>query len=96
MRFVQPIKAFHPATHGGTSRDKIHAMTPTTVSETVFVVTAPSAVSYRQCLLGQGATKAEALTDAFGPKPWPKSAKNADCYSVTLDELDALRAGVNS
>lgn len=62
---------------------------------TVYVVTLPSA--YRlghQCLLGQGATKDEAMADAFGPKPWPKSARNADCYAVTEDEAQAMREDI--
>ena len=74
----------------------VSILTSDPVSPSVFVVTMPSAVSYRQCLLGQGATKAEAMADAFGPKPWPKSARSADCYAVTDAEPDALRDGVNS
>ncbi len=73
-----------------------HSVLMTNSSPLVFVVTAPSAISFRQCLLGHGSTKAEAMTDAFGPKPWPRSAKNADCYEVTEEEFEALRAGVNS
>lgn len=65
-------------------------------TSTVFVVVAPSAISLRTCLLGHGATKEEAMTDAFGPKPWPRSAKNAICKEVTEDEFFDLRAGVNS
>lgn len=58
---------------------------------TVYVVTLPSAVSLRQCLLGSGATKQEAMTDAFGPKPWPKCARDADCYATTEDALQEMR-----
>ncbi len=61
----------------------------------VWVVTMPSAVSYRQCLLGEGATAAEAMADAYGPKPWPKSSRNADCREVTEDEAESLREGVH-
>lgn len=57
----------------------------------VFIVTLPSAISYRQCVLGEGSTKEEAMADAFGPKPWPKSARKSDCYRVTRDELQAMR-----
>ncbi len=70
-------------------------MTTTTESSLVFVVTSPSAMSYRQCLLGHGATKAEALANAFGPKPWgphsARSARSADCYEVTQNELEELQ-----
>jgi hypothetical protein len=65
-------------------------------TSTVFVVLSPSAISLRTCLLGHGATKEEAMTDAFGPKPWPRSAKAAICKEVTEDEFFDLRAGVNS
>tara|TARA_R110002126_G_scaffold5288_2_gene28073 strand:- start:1284 stop:1493 length:210 start_codon:yes stop_codon:yes gene_type:complete len=59
--------------------------------DTVFIVTLPSAISYRQCVLGEGETKEQAMADAFGPKPWPKIARKADCYEVTRDELQAMR-----
>lgn len=57
----------------------------------VWVVVVPSAVSHRMCLLGEGASKAEAMADAYGPKPWPKSAKHADCYPVSEGELINLK-----
>lgn len=56
-----------------------------------WVVLLPSAVSPRMCLLGEGASKAEAMADAFGPKPWPRSAKNADCYPMSEGELLNLK-----
>jgi len=59
-------------------------------TEKTYIVTTQSAISYRQCLLGQGSTKEEAMTDAFGPRPWPRSARNADCYEVTREELDVI------
>lgn len=63
---------------------------------TVWVVTVPS--SYRmghQCFLGEGASKAAAMADAFGPKPWPRSARNVDCYAVTPDRAQEMRESVN-
>jgi hypothetical protein len=55
----------------------------------VWVVTSPSALSYRQCLLGEGATRKEAIADAYGPGA--RLPSHADCYQVTEDERDALR-----
>jgi hypothetical protein len=60
--------------------------------DTIYIVTLPSAISYRQCVLGEGQTKAEAMEDAFGPKPWPQSARKANCYKVTRDELHQMRS----
>lgn len=63
----------------------------------IWIVTTPSA--YRdghQCLLGEGATKAEAMADAYGPKPWPKSAKHADCSQVTAAALQEMKDSANS
>ena len=65
-------------------------------SSSVFVVTALSAASSRQCLLGHGSTKAEAIADAFGPDASPRSLKNARCYEVSEEQFQALRQGVNS
>ncbi len=61
----------------------------------VWVVTAPSAYrAMHQCFLGRGASKPEALENAFGPKPWSafqkSSAKRADCYQVTPTQADDL------
>ncbi len=65
-------------------------------SPTVYVVTVLSAYRECQCLLGSGPTKADAMADAYGPKPWPKSARLADCYEVTEDELQAMREDASS
>lgn len=58
---------------------------------TVWIVTVPSAIDSHQCFIGQGGTKADAMADAYGPKPWPKTARLAKCYQVTKDEAQALR-----
>lgn len=60
-----------------------------------YIVTKQSGINAnRQCLLGHGDTKAEALADAYGPKPWSpgtiKSAKSANIRQVTEDELNEL------
>ncbi len=47
------------------------------------------------CILGQGQTQADAMADAYGPKPWPKSARNADCSEMTSDELEQLNSQDN-
>lgn len=66
-----------------------------TTESKIWVVTAPSAYRFRNCLLGQGATKTEAMADAYGPKPWPKSARYADCFEMTFDELEQLKHSIN-
>jgi hypothetical protein len=57
----------------------------------IWIVTLPSAYRQHQCLLGEGQTKAEAMDEAFGPKPWPKSSRNADCHQVTREELEEIK-----
>ena len=62
----------------------------------MFIVTKPSGIyPERQCVLGEGPTKAQALENAYGPKPWTpylrRSASLADVREVTEDELDALK-----
>ena len=57
----------------------------------MFIIEKPSAISFRNCLLGQGETEKEAWEDAYGPKPWSpyvkKSAKGAWSREVTEEEL---------
>jgi hypothetical protein len=64
-----------------------------------FVITKPSGIS-GVCVLGTGPTKAAALTDAYGPKPWSdytkKSAKSADIVELTEDEITALHEASNN
>ena len=60
-------------------------------TSTVFVVLSPSSISLRLCFLGYGSTKEEAMADAFGPKPWPRSAKSAICKEVSEDEFFDLK-----
>ena len=64
-----------------------------------FAILKPSAIS-GTCVLGEGATKEAAYADAFGPKPWSaftkKSAKDADCFETTEDELAALHEASNN
>lgn len=63
-----------------------------------FVVTRPSGIS-GTCLLGEGATRAAAIADAYGPKPYSpyvaKQIKSADIYEVEDAELEALREHVH-
>ena len=65
-----------------------------------YVILAPSARGFRNCLLGEGATEREAWLDAFGPScngRKPKGARNPWCEAVTdWEELEALRDGVHS
>jgi len=59
----------------------------------VYVILAPSAIGFRNCLLGQGATEREAWLDAFGPScngRKPKGARNPWCEGVTLEEYDRI------
>lgn len=57
----------------------------------MFIVEKPSGVNiWKMCLLGSGKTKAEAMTDAYGPKPWPKSAKTAIVREVTEEEFEKM------
>jgi hypothetical protein len=59
-----------------------------------FIVSKPSGVHAGSCILGVGNTKAEALTDAYGPKPWTpyvkRSAASACVRAVTLEEFEEL------
>jgi hypothetical protein len=65
----------------------------------VWVVTAPSAVHMGVCFLGRGATKNEAIADAYGPN-WQRhsrtrqNVRHADIYETTVAEADALEHGV--
>ena len=57
----------------------------------MFIITKPSAINpLRNCIIGEGETKAEAWESAYGPKPWSKfckqSAREAVCEQVTTDE----------
>jgi hypothetical protein len=56
-----------------------------------FIIESPSAIGFRNCLIGSGDTEAAAWADAFGPKPWSPSAKRAArsawAREVTPDEL---------
>jgi hypothetical protein len=65
------------------------------MNDKVFVILASSAISFRNCLLGEGNTEKEAWIDAFGSLKKPKHAKTAFCKEVTLDELDELRDGIH-
>jgi len=60
-----------------------------------FVILAPSARGFRNCLIGEGATEREAWMDAYGVPKKPKHARSAWCEGVTWEELDALREGVH-
>lgn len=66
-----------------------------TATATKFIIETPSAISHRNCLIGEGDTPALAWADAYGPKPWSpyskKCARNAWVREVTLDELEELR-----
>jgi hypothetical protein len=66
--------------------------TPTTT--TTFVVSKPSGVHAGSCVLGLGPTKALALEDAYGPKPWSpytkRSAASACVREVTAEELEEI------
>ena len=63
----------------------------------VFVVTMPSAISARDCFLASGPTKAAAMEDAIGPKPWTayqkRLARKADVREMSAAEADAMEAG---
>jgi hypothetical protein len=61
-----------------------------------FVILAPSARGFRNCLIGEGATEREAWLDAYGVPKKPKHARSAWCEGVTQSELDTLREGVHS
>jgi hypothetical protein len=57
-----------------------------------FIVVAQSGANqFRECLLGEGDTREEALTDAYGPKPWPKCAKRAIVREVSEEELEEIK-----
>jgi hypothetical protein len=62
---------------------------------TTFVVSKPSGVHAGFCILGFGPTKAKALEDAYGPKPWSpynkRSAASACVREVTAEELEELQ-----
>lgn len=63
-----------------------------------FVVTRPSGISGNS-LLGEGATRAAAIADAFGPKPYSpyvaKLIKSSDIFEADEDQLQALRDHVH-
>ena len=62
----------------------------------IYVVLMESAINpFRMCLLGEGSTAQAAMEDAYGPKPWPRSSRQAVVRQVTEDELLDLRSGVN-
>jgi hypothetical protein len=59
-----------------------------------YVILAPSGVSFRDCLLGEGATPALAWLDAYGPEcqgKKPKWARTAFCKAVDMEELEEYR-----
>lgn len=56
-----------------------------------FVVLAPSARGFRNCLLGEGATAREAWMDAYGVPRKPRHARDAWLEEVTWEELVALQ-----
>jgi len=60
-----------------------------------YVILAPSARGFRNCLIGEGATERDAWMDAYGVPKKPKHARSAWCEGVTWEELDALREGVH-
>jgi hypothetical protein len=62
----------------------------------IFVVLTRSAYLDKDCILGQGVTKKEAIEDAFGPKSsWGNSSKrsykNSWVKEMTEDEFNAMR-----
>lgn len=63
----------------------------------MFIIEAPSAstTTFRNCLIGDGLTEAEAWANAYGPKPWTpyvkKCACNAWAREVTADEFEEIR-----
>ena len=62
-----------------------------------YVILAPSARGFRNCLLGEGTSPSEAWMDAYGVPKKPKHARSAWCEAVTdWEELEALREGVHS
>ena len=69
------------------------------IARRVWVVTAPSAYRFAHtCFLGRGATKKEAMEDAFGPRlNWGnatrRSIRNADIYETDEAEADRLEHG---
>ena len=57
-----------------------------------YVVLKESAINpYRMCLLGEGSSPDQAMTDAYGPKPWPRSSRSALVKEVDANELEELR-----
>ena len=61
----------------------------------MFIVTKPSGINIlKTCLLGSGPTKAAAMVDAYGPKPWSpytaKAAKSADVREVSDEEFERI------
>jgi hypothetical protein len=61
---------------------------------TKYIVSKPSGVHAGSCILGTGDSKAEALADAYGPKPWSpytkRSAASACVREVSLEEFEEL------
>jgi hypothetical protein len=59
--------------------------------KTKYIVSKMSGVHAGSCLLGNGDTKAEALFDAFGPKPWSewqkRQARESCVREVTIEEF---------
>jgi len=55
-----------------------------------YVILAPSARGFRNCLIGEGATERDAWMDAYGVPKKPKHARSAWCEGVTLEEYDRI------
>lgn len=49
----------------------------------------------KECLLGSGETRAKAMADAYGPKPWSpgtvQSARKAFIREVSDEEFERIR-----
>ena len=59
-----------------------------------YVILAPSGISMRDCLIGEGSSSAAAWNDAYGPEcrgKKPKWSGAAYCTSVSYEELEELR-----
>jgi len=58
----------------------------------MYIIEAKSGVHYGNCVLGQGATEAEAWLDALGPKPWSDYTKKVKktywCKQVEEGSID--------
>jgi hypothetical protein len=58
-------------------------------TNTVFVVSTPSAVHLGRCLLGSGSTREAALRDAFGiPNPRPNRRNPWVVEEITEEEFE--------